>query len=152
MRKLLVAVVLVGALMLFTAAPARAGNFIGEFCWGLSPFIDTLKLSVSSGGKQYEAHGSWAAAGAYEMAAVGSAFIRGDGKIEFGIDAVNYWATMFADAHSVVLRAVLSASTLSGPWTLSGVDKVFTNSGTLTPKACPSGPTEPEALGAAAGQ
>lgn len=138
MKKLLSAVVLAGAMMLLPAAPASAANFIGEFCWIMSPFEEIVRLSISQGGKMFEMHGSWGKSGGYEMAATGSAFVRWDGQIEFGLGIANDYSLVgFANSSWIALHAVLSPSTLSGPYRVKGAKEDFTYTGTLTSCLCP---------------
>lgn len=153
MRKLLGIGMLVGVLMLVAAGPASADTFVGQFCWGLTGLSDVIKVEISAGGSQFALHGSWAAPGVtpYQMATVGNAFIRTDGTVEFGIQAVN-GTTAFAGNPLVFGRAALGG-TASGSFTFAATGRdlfhVAPVTVTISPIACPSGPVEPQAPGEA---
>jgi len=56
--RLLCTVVLIGW---GTLGIAMAGEELGQFCWRLEPFVDTVRLSVSVNGPMFHVMASWRA-------------------------------------------------------------------------------------------
>jgi hypothetical protein len=146
-KKMCAVMMILAVTVLVGSPPASAANYIGTFCWQLATELDILKLSVSAGGSEFEAHGSWAFIGGpqephYEMAATGSAFVRSDGKIELSLAAGNgdMTYTNYGDNPFMLARILLESN-------LSGNVDIFGTGGpapihlqdTLSPISCPAG-------------
>jgi hypothetical protein len=129
---------------------ARAGTELGQFCWKLDPFVDTLRLAITQAtgaAPIFELHGRWRATAAAGQQAAGGAGpatyqLLGAGTItdsltqpnnfDLGFEAVHN-TTFFGGNFSCDLFAVLSVFNLSGPWTLQCPGPTpFTAKGTLT--------------------
>jgi len=137
----LVAVVIVVA---FTA-PARthAATELGDMCWTLDPFIDTLRINVTQAdltdaGLFQSLHGRWRATGLYQLPVTGhmSDSDATPGTLAFGISGSVSLSPGTND--SVALYANLNPGTLSGPFSIvvASTSPVGRNSGTMTPVAC----------------
>jgi len=157
-KKMCAVMMVLAVTVLVGSPPASAANFLGTFCWQLTTELDILKLSISSGGSEYEAHGSWAFQSAdfgYEMAATGSAFVRTNGKIEFALTAVNgdMIYAGFGD-NPLILARILLEGNLSGTideFGIGGTTPTFI-SDTLSPISCPAGVYTKEAAKATPGK
>ena len=132
-------------------SPAGAGQDLGQFCWKLDPFVDTLRLSVtlaSGAASLFELHGRWraiaiagqqAAGGAgpatYQLLGAGTATesLTPPGSIDLGFEAVHN-TTFFGGNFSCNFFAVINnLFTLSGSWQLQCPGTTpFTAQGTLT--------------------
>jgi hypothetical protein len=143
------AVVVILAAML--PNPARAGVDLGQFCWRLDPFVDTLRLSITAAigaAPLFELHGrvrATATAGqqaaggvgpaAYQLLGAGTATdsLTQPGSIDLGLEAVHN-TTFFGGNPSCNFFAVINNQfTLSGSWTLQCPGTtLFTAQGTLT--------------------
>src|SRR5712692_8854742 len=61
------------ALMAFTGpAKTHAATELGDMCWNLSPFIDTLRINITQAdltdaGLFQSLHGRWRASGSYQL-------------------------------------------------------------------------------------
>jgi hypothetical protein len=139
--------------MLLTAmlpSSARAGTELGQFCWKLDPFVDTLRLAItqSAGAAPiFELHVRWRATATTGQQAAGGAGparyqLLGAGTItdsltqpsnfDLGFEAVHN-TTFFGGNFSCDFFAVLSQFNLSGSWNLQCPGPTpFTAKGTLT--------------------
>jgi hypothetical protein len=133
------------------SSPAGAGQELGQFCWKLDPFVDTLRLVItqSTGAASlFELHGRWratatagqqAAGGAgpatYQLLGAGTLTDSHTqpGSIDLGFEAVHN-TTFFGGNFSCDLFAVINnLFTLSGSWQLQCPGTTpFTAQGTLT--------------------
>ena len=154
-RVLLVLAVVV-ALTAMVPATSYAGTDMGQFCWTMSPFIDTVRVSANaaggSAGDMFELHVRWRAAASYQLLGAGLATgsFPTTGSYDIGIVAAHN-TTFFGGNQTCNLYARVSASTLGGPWTLQCPGPtMFTTTGTLVSTACTS--VMEEAAGPAAGQ
>ncbi len=152
MSKRLVMILFSFALVFFLVSQVNAANFLGEYCWQLQPFPDVLKLSVSQGGKQYELHGSLALPGGYQLTFTGSAYVSMDTQSIVMGGVMSHDGPAFGGATGLSWHGTLDPASLSGPFTVNGLDMVFTNSGTLILMACPPGPVKAEAAGQGLGE
>jgi hypothetical protein len=130
---------------------AGAGQDLGQFCWRLDPFVDTLRLSVTQAdgaAALFELHARWrataaageqAAGGAgpatYQLLGAGTASnsLTQPGSIDLALDAVHN-TTFFGGNRSCGFFAVINnLFTLSGSWTLQCPGTTpFTTQGTFT--------------------
>lgn len=155
--RVLLVLAVVAALTALGPSTSNAGTDIGQFCWTMSPFIDTLRISVNQAGGSaadvFEMHVRWRAAGFYQLLGAGLATgsFPTTGSFDVGIVAAHN-TTSFGANQICNLYARISPSTLGGPWTLKcpGAAADFTNSGTLVATTCSS--VMEEATGPAAGQ
>jgi hypothetical protein len=122
---------------------SHADQELGDMCWQLSPFIDTLRLSVIQAdftvdSPAWKLVGRWRANGSYQGEVTGalSQSTYTPGSLNLGI------AGPFENFHSgdgqndaVSLFAVLDG-TLTGPWDLLVANDGFRNNGTLIPIDC----------------
>ena len=131
--------------------PTGAGQDLGQFCWRLDPFVDTLRLAItlSTGDAAlFELHSRWratatqgeqAAGGAgpatYQLLGAGSASdsLTQPSSIDLGLQVVHN-TTFFGGNSSCNFFAVINnLFTLSGSWTLQCPGATpFTAQGTLT--------------------
>jgi hypothetical protein len=139
-------------------SPAGAGQDLGQFCWKLDPFVDTLRLTVTQAtgaAALFELHGRWrataiagqqAAGGdgpaTYQLLGAGTATesLTPQGSIDLGFEAVHH-TTFFGGNFSCNLFAVINnVFTLSGSWTLQCPGPTtFEAEGTLTSQnPCPA--------------
>lgn len=132
-------------LMAFSAPKSHAlSEFgLGERCWRLDPFVDTLRIDVSqaddmSVGTFQLLFGRWRAGGSYQVQVTGhlSQSSVDPASLAFGIIGTGQWDPTSNDV--IALYARLNPVTLSGPWTLVWLQASppFRNSGTLTPVPC----------------
>ena len=117
-------------------SPVGAGQDLGQFCWKLDPFVDTLRLTVTlatGDAALFELHGRWraiatagqqAAGGAgpatYQLLGAGTATesLTQPISIDLGFEAVHN-TTFFGGNRSCNFFAVINnLFTLSGSWTL----------------------------------
>jgi hypothetical protein len=132
-------------------SPAGAAQELGQFCWRLDPFVDTLRVAITQATGApalFELHGRWraaatagqqAAGGAgpatYQLLGAGTATdsLTQPSSIELGFEAVHN-TTFFGGNLSCNFFAVINnLFTLSGPWTLQCPGTTpFTAQGTLT--------------------
>ena len=147
MISLAVAVVLTAML----PSPTGAAQELGQFCWRLEPFVDTLRVAVTQATGTptlFELHGRWrataaqgeqAAGGAgpatYQLLGAGTATdsLTQPASIELGFEAVHNTA-FFGGNFSCNLFAVINnLFTLSGSWNLQCPGPTpFTAQGTFT--------------------
>ena len=144
--KRLMLLVAVGALTIFWApTTSYALTELGDFCFQLSPFIDTLRLDISESdlssqpsGPFQLLHGRWRAGGLYQVQVTGhlSETDQQPGRWALGITGTlrlnppnNDVAALYAD---------LDPRTLSGPFNIVALNTSppVRNSGTLIPIAC----------------
>jgi hypothetical protein len=138
-------------------SPAGAGTELGQFCWKLDPFVDTLRLAITQANGDaplFELHGRWratatagqqAAGGAgpatYQLLGAGTltASLTQPNNFDLGFEAVHN-TTFFGGNFSCDFFAVITQFNLSGPWTLQCPGATpFTAKGTLTfVGACPA--------------
>jgi hypothetical protein len=130
--------------------PARAGIDLGQFCWRLDPFIDTLRLSITAAigaAPLFELHGrvrATATAGqqaaggvgpaAYQLLGAGTATdsLTQPGSSDLGLEAVHN-TTFFGGNRGCNLYAAINPLSLNGTWTLQCPGPtLFTTQGTLT--------------------
>jgi hypothetical protein len=131
--------------------PARAGVDLGQFCWRLDPFVDTLRLSITAAigaAPLFELHGrvrATATAGqqaaggvgpaAYQLLGAGTATdsLTQPGSIDLGLEAVHN-TTFFGGNPGCNFFAVINNQfTLSGSWRLQCPGPTpFMAQGTLT--------------------
>jgi len=149
---LAVAVILTATL----PSPAGAQEIVGEHCWTLDPFVDTLRLAITqptilqpdgSLGAIFEVHGRWLATAAEGQQAVGGAgpasyqllaagamteSVALPNDVELGFTAVHN-TTFFGGNSGCNLYAVLNQLLLSGSWTLQCPGPTpFTAQGNMT--------------------
>jgi len=124
------------------AKPAQAANvqaFIGEFCWRLDPFVDTLRLALSSAGSTLSINGRWVGATVYSIAVSGA--LSSD-AVNGGTDITLTWADYNDTASYTPAGGFFHAKLTSGA---NGVwkyrrDDGGTNNGTFTfLSSCPAG-------------
>jgi len=139
-------------------SPAGAGQDLGQFCWKLDPFVDTLRLTITQAtgaATLFELHGRWrataiagqqAAGGAgpatYQLLGAGTATesLTQPGSIDLGLEAVHN-TTFFGGNFSCNFFAVINnVFTLSGSWNLQCPGTTpFEAEGTLTFQSpCPA--------------
>jgi hypothetical protein len=139
-------------------SPAGAGQDLGQFCWKLDPFVDTLRLTVTQGcgaATLFELHGRWraaatagqqAAGGAgpatYQLLGAGTATesLTQPGSIDLRFEA-GHNTTFFEGKFSCSLFAVIdNVFALSGSWNLQCPGpSSFTTQGILTFQSpCPA--------------
>ncbi len=132
-------------------SPAGAAEDLGQFCWRLDPFVDTLRLAItqaSGAAALFELHGRWRAmatagqqaaraagpgSATYQLLGAGAATdsLTQPGSFELGFKAVHN-TTFFGGNLSCDLFAVIGF-TLSGSWSLQCPGTTpFTAQGTLT--------------------
>jgi hypothetical protein len=130
-------------------SPSGAGQELGQFCWRLDPFVDTLRLAITlATGDAFiaELHVRWraqAAAGAQAVGGAGPATyqllgagtlsdsLAQPGNLELGFEAVHN-TTFFGGNLSCTFFAVMSPFTLNGSWSLQCPGPTpFTRTGTL---------------------
>jgi hypothetical protein len=131
-------------MMVFTRpAKTHAATELGDMCWQLSPFVDTLRLNVTQAdltdaGLFQSLHGRWRASGFYQIPASGhmSDSDAVPGSLAFGIAGSVSLSSGSND--SIALYANLDPVTLSGPFSLvvASTSPVGRNSGTMIPIAC----------------
>ena len=140
------AVVVILTAMLPSPAGAQSDQ-LGQFCWTLNPFVDTLLLEITQGAQVFELHGRWlanasagqqAAGGAgpaiYQLLGAGTATtsVTLPNSFEGGFQAVHN-TTFFGGNRGCNLYTVIDNLTLDGSWTLQCPGPTpFTNQGTLT--------------------
>jgi hypothetical protein len=117
---------------------AQAQSFLGNFCWQLSPFTDTLRVSVTSYPDGiYGLVVRWRPAGnAWQFQGTGAATPDASqpGNIAFAFQAGGNTYNKTCN-----FKATLNSSTLSGPWDFVCPATGFINSGTLTfLSSCPA--------------
>ena len=131
-------------------SPAGAGVDLGQFCWRLDPFVDTLRLSITAAigaAPLFELHGRWratatagqrAAGGAgpatYQLLGAGAATesLTQPGNIDLALEAVHN-TTFFGGNHGCNVYAAINPLSLNGTWTLQCPGPtLFTTQGTLT--------------------
>ena len=138
--------------------PAGAGQDLGQFCWKLDPFVDTLRLSVTpatGAATLFELHGRWRATAIAGQQAAGGAgpapnqllgagtatdSLTQPGSIDLGFEAVHN-TTFFGGNFSCNFFAVINnLFTLSGSWNLQCPGTTpFEAEGTLTLQSpCPA--------------
>jgi hypothetical protein len=139
-------------------SPGGAGQDLGQFCWKLDPFVDTLRLTITQAtgaAALFELHGRWratatagqqAAGGAgpatYQLLGAGTATesLTQPSSIDLGFEAVHN-TTFFGGNFSCNFFAVINnVFTLSGTWNLQCPGTTpFTADGTLTFQSpCPA--------------
>jgi hypothetical protein len=134
-------------------SPVGAAQELGQFCWRLDPFVDTLRLAITQATGApalFELHGRWRATATAGQQAAGSVSpgpatyqLLGAGtatdsltqpsSIELGFEAAHNTA-FFGGNFSCNLFAVINnLFTLSGSWSLQCPGTTpFTAQGTLT--------------------
>jgi hypothetical protein len=105
--------------------------FLGEFCWVMEPYIDTIKVRVFKDGEFYHFYGRWRAAGFYSVAIAGSAAMDPD----YGMADFQFLATDYQDLGITWWFHAKLGAGFNGPWAFETTDG-FTNSGTLTRLTC----------------
>jgi hypothetical protein len=141
------AVVVILTAMLSSPAGAQQEAQLGQFCWTLNPFVDTIRLSITQGSSPaaiFELHGRWLANAAAGQQAAGGAGpanyqLLGAGtatdsttlpnSFEAGFQAVHN-TTFFGNNRGCNLYTVIDNMTLNGSWSLQCGP--FTNQGNLT--------------------
>lgn len=131
------------ALMAMAPATADADGSLGQFCWKLDPFVDTMRIDVSTGAgpaTMFNLHARWRGATSYQLLGAGeaTASLLSVGKFDLGLEMAHN-TTFFGGNKSCNFFAVLDPSTLAGTWLFQCPGPThFTNSGTFTPKTCAS--------------
>ena len=139
-------VVILTALLPSPAAGVQ-GDQLGQFCWTLNPFVDTLLLEITEGADVFFLNGRWratvsagqqAAGGAgpatYQLLGTGTAStsVTLPNSFEAGFQAVNN-TTSFGGNSGCNLSTVIDNLTFNGSWTLQCPGTTpFTKQGTLT--------------------
>ena len=139
-------------------SPAGAWQDLGQFCWTLDPFVDTLRLAITQAtgaAALFDLHGRWraiasagqqAAGGAgpatYQLLGAGTATdsLTQPGGIDLRFEAAHN-TTFFGGNFSGNFFAVINnVFTLSGSWNLQCPGTTpFTAQGTLTFQSpCPA--------------
>jgi hypothetical protein len=149
------AVVVILTAMLPGSAGAQEGpTFLGQHCWALNPFIDTLRMSVTQApgeGDLFELNIRWRAMGGNAAGGAGATYqllgtgtgttsITDPNSIEFAFGAVQN-TPAFGGNPSCDFFAVISIFTLNGTWATlcTGGTTPFTTQGTLTfASPCPT--------------
>jgi len=132
-------------------ANADAQAFLGEFCWKLDPFIDTIRVGVTTSGQFFALNGRWVAGTSYSIGISGTA--AGDlvaPGMDVSLSAVNLAdpAPNFPNSWRFHARLL---NGLNGIWKFIRTEDGFVNSGSFTfLPSCPPG-SEPTG-GAAANQ
>jgi hypothetical protein len=130
---------------------ARAAQDLGQFCWKLDPFVDTLRVDITQGtgaAALFELHVRWratatagqqAAGGAgpatYQLLGAGAATdsLTQANSIDLGFEAVHNTAFFGGNRSCNFFAVINNVFTLSGPWTLQCPGTTpFTAQGTLT--------------------
>lgn len=147
-------VISLGAAVILTAIlsiPAGAAQELGQFCWRLEPFVDTLRVAVTQATGTpalFELHGRWRATAAQGEQAVGGAGpatyqLLGAGtatdsltqpaSIELGFEAVHNTAFFGGNFSCNLVALINNLFTLSGSWNLQCPGPTpFTAQGTFT--------------------
>lgn len=153
--RVLLVLAVVAVLTALAPTTSDALSELGQFCWTMSPFVDTLRVNVTQAGGTpgdlFEMHVRWRAASSYQLLGAGlaTASFPTTGSFDIGIVAAHN-TTFFGSNQVCNLYARISTSTLGGPWTVKCPGPTnFTNSGTLVLTACSS--TMEDATGPAAG-
>jgi len=130
-------------LMAFAPAKSYAETELGESCWQLSPFIDTVRVVLIQADSETivfrSLYGRWAAGSFYSIAVNGS-MVTDD--VESGID-FQFSGANFADPFNFGFQfhaKIGNDTDRNGTWSLRRNDG-FTNNGTFTylPDGCPGG-------------
>jgi hypothetical protein len=125
--------------LMSTARPSEAQTFLGNFCWKLDPFVDTLRISlISYPNGMYGAFVRWRAGTAYQFQ--GSGLLSPDSSTPGDFLLASSSAGTTAN-FSCDFQGKLGAAT----WSFQCPSTGFTNTGTLTfLAACPAdaGPQE----------
>ncbi|MFQ5914784.1 MAG: hypothetical protein ACE5JS_16580 [Nitrospinota bacterium] len=133
MKRTIFLAAMVSLIGVFAAATPAKAQFLGNFCWNMSPFIDNIEVAVVADGTEFLLHGKWVASGSYHAPVVGNADTDITGKIRYGVHGT------FVPGTGIALNCAVDATldgTLTGPWALE-CEGGFVNSGTLFPTACP---------------
>lgn len=155
----LIALVVLVALTAFAPAKTGADTEVGEFCWQLSPFPDTLKLTAVQADSDAESpfwalHGRWRAGGAYEIEVSGhvSNSNAPSGTLAFGLSGSLQQDVFGDNRRGINLGASLNPVSQSGPFAISSPGSTFfTNTGTLNPIPCAATMTPSTGSGTALG-
>jgi hypothetical protein len=142
MIKTLVKVVTLTALcvgLMATPKPVHAQTFLGNVCWQLDPFIDTLKVSLTSYPTgMYGAFVRWRASTTYQFAGAGE--LSPDNSV-----AGDYLLAFSASGNTANFSCDFQAHLVGATWSFQCPSTGFTNSGTLTLVACPADAAPQEA-------
>jgi hypothetical protein len=129
--------------------PSPAGaQQLGDFCWTLNPFVDTIRLAITqAGGQIFQLNGRWLANASAGQQAAGGAGpatyqLLGSGTASVSVTLPNSFEAGFQAAHNTTffggnrgcnLFAVIDNLSLNGSWTLQCPGPTpFSNQGTLT--------------------
>ncbi|HEY2942280.1 MAG TPA: hypothetical protein VGN09_07595 [Vicinamibacteria bacterium] len=134
-------VVLLGIALLGVAQPSHAQTFLGTFCWKLDPFVDTLRIPITSyPGGIFETLVRWRAGTSYQFQGAGvlSPDTSSTGLL-LAFSSAGTTPNFACDFQGHM------TSGLNGTWEFKCNSTGFTNSGTLTfLSTCPAG-SAPEA-------
>jgi hypothetical protein len=123
---------------------SAAAQQLGDFCWTLNPFVDTIRLSITqAGGQILQLNGRWLAKGGNAAGGAGGTYqLLGSGTATVSVTLPNSFEAGFQAAHNTTffggnqgcnLFAVIDNLTLNGSWTLQCPGPTpFRAQGTLT--------------------
>jgi hypothetical protein len=118
------------------AQPSEAQNFLGNFCWKLDPFPDTLRVAVTSYPDGiYGINVRWRSS-SYQFMGAGaiSANPTNGNTLQMAFNSGGNTANL-----SCNFQADLNPGSLTGPWSFQCPSSGFSNSGTLSRLVpCPS--------------
>jgi hypothetical protein len=143
------AVVVLSAAML--PSPVAVAQDLGQFCWRLDPFVDTLRLAITQAtgaAALFELHARWraiatagqqAAGGAgpatYQLLGAGTASesLTPPSSVELGFQAAHNTTFFGGNRSCNFLGVITNLFTLGGSWTVQCPGTTpFTAAGTLT--------------------
>jgi hypothetical protein len=143
------AVVVILTAMLPSPAGAQPLEHIGNFCWSLNPFVDTLLLEVTSvntvfaldgRGRATGGNAAGGANGVYQLLGSGTATpsITQGNTIDVGFQAVHN-TTFFGGNHGCNLYASINTLSLNGTWALQcpGPTTFTTQGNLISANPCP---------------
>jgi hypothetical protein len=133
-RKILTAILVLGVVaMVAGGGTAYAGTLLGELCWQMNPFIDTIRLALDSDGPiQLPVHGRWRAGSLYSIAISGTIAVDPvHGGLDLSFTGADYSDPAFSNSWDFHAKLAGSGpNPLNGPWFFRR-DDGFTNSGAL---------------------
>jgi hypothetical protein len=145
MVRRLTAFVSAAVLLAFTGpAKTHAATELGDFCWSVAGFIDTLRLNVTQAdltdaGLFQLLHGRWRAGGIYQIPVTGhvSGSDADPGQLAFAITG-SLQTGGATQNEAIALHAVLDPTTLTGTANLvvASTTPPFRNTATIAPIPC----------------
>ena len=139
-------------------SPGGAGQDLGQFCWKLDPFVDTLRLSITQAtgaATLFELHSRWRAVAStgeqaaggegpatYQLLGAGTAAqsLTQPGGIDLGLNVVHNTTFFGGNVGCHFFAVITNVFTLSGSWNLQCPGTTtFEAEGTLTVQSpCPA--------------